>query len=151
MAEKEMQEIYDSCISEGRIVAKEEVDINKAKSLFESAVNEFEIAKKIEKLGENVESHLFKTYYDVFRELVDAFVIFDRIEISSHMCLFSYLIIKHPELELDWKILNSMRQLRNRICYYGKSLSRSEWKDYRIKFEVYIKTLKGLVEKGIKG
>lgn len=144
-----VKEIYEKCIAEGKIVVKEEIDINKVRSLFESAINELKIAKKIETL-ESAESHLFKTYYDAFRELVDAFILFDKIEVSNHMCLFSYMIVKHPELELDWTTLNGMRQMRNRICYYGKSLDRCEWKQFKIKFEIYIKTLEKEVSTKIK-
>lgn len=137
---------YDRCLAEGSVVIKEAVDFNKAKSILLSVENEILVAKGIKKLEINTETHLFKTYYDVLRELISAFLIFDKVEISNHICLFSYIVVKHPELELDWEILDDMRQLRNRICYYGKELSREDWKSYNLKFSVYISTIKRLVE-----
>ena len=142
----DVERTYDRCLAEGSIVIKEDVDLNKAKSILLSVENEILVAKGIKKLEINTETHLFKTYYDVLRELISAFLIFDKAEISNHICLFSYIVVKHPEIELDWETLDDMRQLRNRICYYGKSLSREDWKSYNLKFSVYISTIKKLVE-----
>ncbi len=147
---EDIENIYDTCVIDGKIVITDEIDLGKAKSLFESAANELRIAKKIEKLDENVESHLFKTYYDAFRQLANAFIIFDKTDISSHPCLFSYIIVRHPELEFDWGLLDGIMQIRNRICYYGKNLSREEWKEYKLKFEIYIKALEKEVSQKIK-
>ena len=142
--------IYDRCLAEGNIIVKENIDINKAKSILTSIENELNIAKEIRKLKINTESHLFKTFYDILRELIDAFIIFDKIKILNHICLFNYIVISHPELEFDWEILDGIRKLRNKICYYGKSLSKDKWNNYDFQLNTYISTLKNLVENKIK-
>ncbi len=149
--EKTIEDAYDFCIAEGKIIAKDEVDINKAISLFESAENEIRIAKKLESISENAESHLFKTYYDALRLFADALLVFDSTECLNHYCLFACIAVKHPELELDWETMESLRQMRNRICYYGKTIGSHEWKMQRLKLDICISSLRSAVSSKISG
>lgn len=111
---------YDRCVAEGNVIEKEEIDLNLAKSILDSTFSELKLIEQIKKLSGNVSSHLFKTYYDILRELAQALLHFDKVEVKNHICLFSYLVVKHPDLEFDWQRLDEIRRLRNRICYYGK-------------------------------
>ena len=113
--DNDIESAYDKCVAKGNVIAKDEVDLNKAKSLLDSAKNDLIISQELEKIKVETSSHLFKTYYDILRELADSFILFDKITVSSHFCLFAYLVMRHPELELDWNRLDTLRQLSNRI------------------------------------
>ena len=73
-------------------------------------------------------SIIFRNYYDVLRQLVEAFIRFDKIKSLNHQCLFAYLCIKHPELELSWEFFEKIRTKRNGINYYGQPVSYNDFK-----------------------
>lgn len=146
---RELELVYERCLLENKVHKKEDVDIGKIHSLIESANNETQLAGKIEKLSANTASHLFKTYYDIFREVCEAYLLFERISITNHVCLFAHMALKHPELEFSWNKLESIRKTRNKICYYGTQLEEKEWNKHKILMKLYINSLKMKVEKKI--
>ena len=87
-------------------------------------------------------------HLQVGEEVISAFLLFDKIKIDNHQCLNAYLCLKHPELEIDWEIMETFRILRNRTCYEGKEITKEEWKEQKIRFDIYIRTfLKAVKEK----
>lgn len=146
---KELDKIYDQCMADGIIRKKEEIDIELAKTLLDSAKKELELSKKIEKIAKYY-SVFFKGKYDILRELITAYLLFDKVKIDNHQCVNAYLCTKHPELEVDWKILEILRIIRNGIYYEGKQIEESAWKTHKIQFEIYIKTFIKEVEQKIK-
>ena len=63
---------------------------------------------------------VYADYYEALRILAEALLHFDRLKIDNHQCLFACLCKTHPELELDWKFFEEVRDRRNRSHYYGE-------------------------------
>ena len=85
-------------------------------------------------------------YYDVIHILVETFIHFDKMKSTNHLCLFSYLCVKHPELELDWGFFEKVRTKRNGINYYSVLVFEKDWKEVALQFSLYIKLLKEKIE-----
>ena len=82
--------------------------------------------------------------------LVESYLCFDRIKSLNHQCLFAYLCIKYPELELSWEFFEKIRTKRNGINYYGQPVTSEDWKEVELQFKLYISTIKKEIEKKIK-
>jgi hypothetical protein len=90
---------------------------------------------------------VFRDYYEALRGLIEAYLLFGGIEADSHQCKNAYLCFKHPELEIDWEFLETVRLKRNAINYRGQLLKYEDWKSLKLKFELHISALKDEVEK----
>jgi hypothetical protein len=145
-----LEGVYDKCCADGFIAPKEESNAEKSSSLLTSAMNGLE---RIRIVGEAYElksgnySFLLRDYYEALRMLIDGLLRFDGVAISNHQCSNAFLCVKHPELEFDWELLESMRILRNSVNYQGKLVSREQWMRLKMPFEVYISTLKKTIGK----
>lgn len=84
---------------------------------------------------------LSKLSYDVLHTLAEALVLNDKIKCANHQCLFAYLCVKHPELELDWNFFERLRTKRNGIQYYGESVNKVEYVANELQLKLYVKTL----------
>lgn len=93
---------------------------------------------------------VFRDYYESLRGLIEAYLLFDGIEADNHQCKNAYLCFKHPELELDWEFLETIRLKRNAINYRGKLLKHTDWKMLKLKFELHINALKKELENKLK-
>ncbi|HLC65868.1 MAG TPA: hypothetical protein VJI46_07140 [Candidatus Nanoarchaeia archaeon] len=146
---EDLNSAYDSCVAVGFIQFRKDIDIELAKSLHKSALDSIEILRDIEGMLEKKKfnfSFLYTSRYDILRKLLDALLIFDKVKSSNHQCINAYICVKHQEWELDWNTLETMRLLRNGICYEGKHISLDVWKSQKLKFEIYIKTLLRIIE-----
>ena len=146
----DLDKTYDKCQAEGSIKLREKVDKELIKSLLDSAKKGLDRSKDVEGVYENKShnfSFIFTERYEILRKLLDAIMLFDNVRSSNHQCVNAYICIKHPELELDWESLETMRLLRNRVNYEGKTVLEDTWKTYKIKFEIYISSLMKIVEK----
>ena len=90
---------------------------------------------------------VFRDYYEALRGLIEAYLLFEGIEADSHQCKNAYICFKHPELELDWEFLETIRLKRNAINYRGQLLKYNDWKTLKINFELHINVLKKEIEK----
>ncbi len=90
---------------------------------------------------------VFRDYYESLRVLIEAYLLFDGIEASSHQCKNAYICFKHPKLELDWEFLETIRLKRNAINYRGHLVTHEEWQSFKLKFELTIQLLKKEIEK----
>lgn len=93
---------------------------------------------------------VFRDHYESLRGLIEAYLLFEGIEADSHQCKNAYLCFKHPELELNWEFLETIRLKRNAINYRGQLLKYDEWKSLRLEFELHIKALKKEIELKLK-
>jgi len=145
---KELQDVFNACLEDGIIRKKDHIDIELIKSLLDSAVKELECAKEIDK---KVKYHfiLFNNRYDILRKLISAFILFDKIKIENHQCINAYLCSRHPGLEIDWKILETIRIIRNKINYEGKKIDKSSWNLHKLQFDIYIVLFVNEVKKKI--
>ena len=92
---------------------------------------------------------VFRDHYESLRGLIEAYLLFDGIEADNHQCKNAYLCFKHPELELDWEFLETIRLKRNAINYRGQLLNYEDWKMLALKFELHITSLRREIEKKI--
>lgn len=132
---KTLKETFESCLSEGIIRKKDFIDIELAKSLLKSAEEDLEVSKE---LKEKYPSFLFRNKYEILRKLISAFLLFDKVKINNHQCLNAYVCNEHPELELNWELLEEFRILRNQISYEGREITLKTWKEYKLTFKLYI-------------
>ncbi len=145
----DLDKTYKLCISSGNIKEKF-VDIELIKSL--KAVAEQGLlfinaaAKNIPKESTNW-TFVFRDYYESLRGLIEACLLFDGIEADNHQCKNAYICFKHPELELNWEFLETIRLKRNAINYRGQLLKYDDWKVFKLNFELHINALKKEIEK----
>lgn len=146
---KTSKQVFEECQRDGYFKLQEEIDLRVINSMANMAIGELGIVQELNNTTiKNVHkaNTIFKLQYDVFRELVDSFIRFDKIKILNHHCLFAYLIEKHGELELDWNVLEEVRTKRNGIQYYGTSISVADWKRLELPLFIYINTLRKAID-----
>lgn len=93
---------------------------------------------------------VFRDYYESLRGLIEARLLFDGIEADNHQCKNAYLCFKHPELDLDWVFLETIRLKRNAINYRGQLLKYEDWNLFKLKFQLHISALKKEIERLLK-
>lgn len=146
---KTIEECYDLCQTKGFFEKKEEINTEKIKSNLRIAEEDLATAK--DPVKNKRWNSAYKLFYDVLHILVEAYLCFDKIKSLNHQCLFAYLCIKHPELELSWEFFEKIRTKRNGINYYGQPVSGEDWKSVELQFNLYISTLKKEIKKKLMG
>lgn len=109
------------------------------------AKEDFEAAKDV--IGNKRWNPGYKLYYDVLHELVESFLLFDKIKSTNHKCLFAYVCIKNPDLELSWDFFEKIRTKRNGINYYGTPVTEKDWNEIKVQMNLYIKILRKEINK----
>ncbi len=94
---------------------------------------------------------VFRDHYESLRGLIEAYLVFDGVEADNHQCKNAYVCFKHPELELNWEFLETIRLKRNAINYKGKLMKHDDWKMLKLGFELHINALKREIEKKLSG
>jgi len=145
-------ETYKFCTSTGKFKEKA-VDAEFIKSLKSVAEKGLEfINKKSTDIPKDSTdwTFVFRDYYESLRGLIEACLLFDGIEADSHQCKNAYICFRHPELELDWEFLETIRLKRNAINYRGQLLKYDDWKMLKLKFELHISALKEKIGKKLE-
>ena len=148
-----LKDVFSKCECDGFLKLIEEVDDKKIQSMLKIANDDFETVQPLTKTlpkNSNGWATVYKLHYDILRQLVDAYLGFDKIKSSNHQCLFAHLCEKHQELELSWDFLEKIRTKRNGLLYYGNSITYQDWKDAELQFILYIKTIRKAVEDKLK-
>ncbi len=144
------KEALKKCQISGQILPLAEIDTSIIITIVSLAAGDKTIADNALK---NLDSSsmlwntIYSLYYDAIHKLVTAYLRFDSIQSSNHICLFAYLCEKHPELELDWNFFEKIRTKRNGIHYYGQKVIAVDWKAVELQMKLYIKTLKDSISK----
>ena len=143
-----IEQTYDKCAAEGNIIPQDNIDINKIKSMLT-------IIEEYMKLSEELKTHtsynaLYNINYNIIHMLTEALLRFDKAKSTNHQCLFAYLCIKHPELELDWNFFEKIRTKRNGINYYGTPVNKEDWKTIELQSALYINALYKKLKEEIK-
>ncbi len=147
-----LDQTYKLCMSTGKFNEKT-IDIELIKSL--KLVAEKGLAfinsksKDITKDSTDW-TFVFRDYYESLRGMIEAYLLFEGIEADNHQCKNAYICFKHPELELDWIFLETIRLKRNAINYRGQLLKYDDWKQFKLKFELHINALNEEIEKKLK-
>jgi len=144
---RKKKDVYERCRCEGNFQPQEEVNLDKIKANLKIAEEDLASAKDI--LAKKRWNSAYKLYYDVLHEIVEAYLLFDKIKSSNHQCLFAYLCVKYPDLELDWGFFEKIRTKRNGINYYATPVSQQDWKETELQMNLYIKLLRKAVEEKI--
>ena len=118
-------------------------DVQLVKSLLESSDNDLEFLKglKIDGLSSR---KIFSCYYDVLRSVLEAVSLLDGYKIYSHEA-FTYYLAEKGEDELSQKF-DRFRKIRNRVNYYGKSISVNEVKEYKREIIELVKRFKQIIQ-----
>ena len=148
---RELKQSYDTCLADGTVIKlNDAVNKDKVRKMLLLVESNKEIAQKSEKSADKNSitwNTIYNLHYDVLRELVEAFLVFDSVKIVNHKCLFAYLCVNHPELELNWEFFEKVRTSRNGINYYGKLVSYDDFKEIRLQLNLYVSTLRKEIEK----
>ncbi len=140
---KDLDRVYNQCVAEGNLQEPEEIDIEKAKSLLENAEQDLDTLKETIPVMEKKKNFglIWKSQYEIIGQLVQAILLLEKIRSENHQCLYAYICTKHKEWDIDWETIETMRLLRNNVHYDGRPISEENWKNYKLKFDVYTKTL----------
>ncbi|MFC1647981.1 hypothetical protein ACFL1B_00840 [Nanoarchaeota archaeon] len=148
----DLEKTYDVCIQNGSIREKNP-DIELIRSMKNVAEKGIKFIKNKSK---NIPkdspdwTFVFRDYYESLRGLIEAYLLFDGIQAENHQCKNAYICMKHKELELDWKFLETIRLKRNAINYRGQLLDYKGWKDFSLSFELHISSLNKAIEKRLQ-
>lgn len=152
MKAEDLKIAYDKCIDTGSLKKSNEVEIEKAITLLKNAELDIDSLKDAVTLFEkkNNFGFLWANHYEIIRQLVAGILLFEKIISDNHKCLYAYICTKHKEWQIDWKTIETMRLLRNGVHYEGRPVSAEIWKEYKLKFTVYIHTFIKILRQKIK-
>lgn len=120
-------------------VKKSSKDKTLAKSLIITAGNDLKFLNSLN-LNENSARKIMSNYYDVLRSILEAISALDGFKIYSHEA-FAYFMKEKGE-ELIAIKFDRFRMIRNRINYYGKSISVEEVQENTAEILKMIRELK---------
>ena len=147
-----LDKIYKLCMSAGSIKEKAtDIELIKSLKLVAEKGLEFINSKSRDIQKDSADwTFVFRDYYESLRGLIEAYLLFDGVEADNHQCKNAYICFKHPELELDWEFLETIRLKRNAINYKGQLLKYDDWNLLKLNFELHINALKKEIEKKLK-
>jgi hypothetical protein len=150
---KTAEQAYDECLTQGFINEIGTINREKASSLAENAETSISTAqiiiKAIDKKAKEWLS-VYTHYYEALRMLTEALLIFNKVSISNHQCLFACLCTHHPDLELDWDFFEKIRTKRNKANYYGEQINYDDWREAETQLKLYISTIKKEIDKRLR-
>ncbi|MFC1691768.1 hypothetical protein ACFL0W_06330 [Nanoarchaeota archaeon] len=149
----DLDNTYNKCSASGNIKEKNIVDIELIKSLkFVAEKGLLFIKDKSKNIKKDSTdwTFVFRDHYESLRSLIEAFLLFDKIAAESHQCKNAYICFKHPELELNWDFLETIRLKRNAINYKGQLLKYEEWNKLKLGFDLHINKLISEIDENLK-
>ncbi len=146
---KTPEKIYDELLAEGSY-KDAELEDNEIEKILELTAEDYKTGKDNLKLKNVNYRVVFNIHYDVLRELCDQLMRFKNQKTSNHQGLFAFIILKFPELDLDWKFLETIRTIRNQNKYEGMDITKDMWKQVELQFDLYIAASRKEVEKRLK-
>lgn len=149
---KEMtpEKVYDELVTKG-LYEEAHLDKDEVKKVVAMALEDYEFGKSLRTAKKPSWRVIFNIHYDVLRELCDQLMRFERQKTSNHQGLFAFIILHFPELELDWKFLESIRIVRNQNKYNGIDISKEMWESVKFQMDLYISTIKKGIGKQLGG
>lgn len=144
--EKTPEEVYDLSLTDG-LYEEAGLDKEEISKVLKLTTEDYEFGKGLRKIDNPNWRVIFNINYDVLRELCDQLMRFHRQKISNHQGLFAFIILKFPELELDWNFFEAMRNMRNQNKYKGADITADMWKRMEMQTDLYILTIKKEIKK----
>ncbi len=117
---------FEDFIQKGH-VRKSMPDKALAKSLISTAEQDLTFLKTL-KIDDNSARKIMTNYYDVLRSIVEAIASLEGYKVYSHEA-FTYFL-KDKKEDLPAEKFDRFRKIRNKINYYGKSISAIEVKEH---------------------
>lgn len=147
--ERTPKEVYENLANKG---AYEEagLDKNEIDKIKKQAIQDYEFGKNLRKMQDSNWRVIFNIHYDALRELCDLVMRFKKQKTSNHQGVFAFIILEFPELELDWKFFETIRNIRNHNKYLGTDITKEIWKNAEFQIDLYILTIKKEIEKKLK-
>lgn len=142
------EEAYNWCIREGNIIFQEESNEERARANLQIADEYLKNAKNC--AAQKSWNTAYTLFYDSLHLLVEALLILERVKSRNHQCLFTYLCVKHPELELNWDFFEKVRTKRNGINYYGTPVTERDWKEAALEFQLNIDLFKRKIKEQLE-
>jgi hypothetical protein len=131
---------YATCVADG-LVIEVPVDKGKARALLDGSKASAATADGLAKsLGKGDWTQVFNSNYNALKAGIEAILLLDGMTTSDERCLMAAICIRHPEMELDWKFLESMRLKMDRPSDQGV-LSREDWKGIELQAKLYIRSI----------
>ena len=149
---KNLDEVYNQCVAEGNLQEPEEIDIGRAKSLLDNAELDLRSIRDITAILEknNNFGKIWSDRYEIIRQLAQGILLLEKVNSNNHQCLYAHICVKHPDWEIDWESIETMRLLRNSVHYEGRPVNAEIWKQYKLKFEIYTNLFKKILREKIK-
>ena len=148
----DLKKTHKSCMKTGKV--KEKIpDIELIKSLKEVAEKGLDFIKRQARNMPKKSpdwTFVFRDHYESLRGLIESYLLFEGITADNHQCKNAYLCHKHPELELNWEFLETIRLKRNAVNYRGLIIKYEDWKELRLNFELHINKLRKEIKKKLK-
>ncbi len=143
--ERSEKQVYEQLSTEG---SYEEANLDKdeVKKVISMVMEDYTFGKSLRKLKNPSWRVIFNIHYDIFRELCDQLMRFERQKTSNHQGLFAFVVLYFKDLELDWAFLENIRTVRNRNKYQGLDISKEMWESVELKFDLYISAIKKEIE-----
>lgn len=139
-----MNEKYQQCVKELYLTKCDEVDYREIHTQLLIAKEDILSARLL--ANSHHWNSSYKLYYDALHALVEAFLHFDLIKASNHLCLFVSLCVNYPRLDLSWNFFEKIRTKRNGINYRGEMIHEQDWKEIHLGVELYYETLRKAIE-----
>ncbi|MBS3143066.1 hypothetical protein J4464_06785 [Candidatus Woesearchaeota archaeon] len=148
----DLNKTYQLCMSTGSIKEKNpDVELIRSLKTVAEKCLEFINRKSKDIPRDSTDwTFVFRDYYESLRGFIEAYLLFEGIEADNHQCKNAYLCFKHPELDLDWEFLETIRLRRNAVNYKGQLLKHEDWKLFKLKFELHINALRREIEKKLE-
>ena len=150
---KTIEETYEKCNLDGCLIKINRISMDKIDGMYKLAMmdlNSVKILVNALNSDSGGWNSIYKLYYDVLHILCEAYIHLDGYKSRNHLCLFAFICMKHPELELNWNFFQKVRTKRNGICYYGKPVKYEDWKEIELQMNLYINLLRKEIEKKLK-
>ncbi|MFH1589175.1 MAG: hypothetical protein ABIB43_01265 [archaeon] len=148
MSFKTKEQIYNNCVSKGFLTPIADHDSLKIERNMEIIDENLKSVKIL--IPEQHWNSIYILSYNALHTITETLLIFDKVKSHNHQCLFAHLCVKHPKLELNWDFFEKVRTKRNGLQYYGKEVTKKDFKDIELQMNLYINTLKKEIERKVK-
>ncbi len=146
--ERTAKQVYEQFSTEG-LYEEAHLDEYEVRKVLTMVLEDYQFGKSLRNLKNPSWRVIFNIHYDVFRELCDQLMRFERQKTSNHQGLFAFIVLHFEDLEFDWNFLENIRTIRNKNKYQGLDISKVMWQSVELQFDLYISTLKKEIERMI--
>ncbi len=144
--ERTAKQVYEQFSTEG-LYEEAHLDKDEVKKVLTMVMEDYQFGKSLRTFKNPSWRVIFNIHYDVFRELCDQLMRFERQKTSNHQAVFAFIVLQFKDLELDWNFLEKVRTIRNKNKYQGLDISKITWQSIELQFDLYISTLKKELER----